>query len=162
MRLLKCVFLWLHLNKYVHTFVSHFTTTCFTLLACSSHLLQLIFNLYSYSSLGHSTFFFFLSLSLAHEGFAGLSWDFSASSVQSTGPDCFLPGARAQRHAPKLLLGPEGPTECLQPDRSQPGWEQRDESQRLWTDSGRPVSENGKSSVSFVLLFFINSETVEN
>lgn len=75
----------------------------------------------------------------AHEGSARLSRDIPAGAVQPTGPGCFLPGAWDQRHAPELLLRPEGPAGW-----ARSGGGRRDELHRLWSDGGRPVSENGK------------------
>lgn len=92
---------------------------------------------------------FYLSFifSAAYEGSAGLCWDIPACSVQSAGPDCFLPGARDQRYPPELLFRLEGPAEWTLPDRVLPRWRRRGETLWLQADGGRPVLENGKFSI---------------
>lgn len=95
--------------------------------------------------------------SAAYEGSVGLCRDVPACSVQSAGPDCFLPGARDQRHPPELLFGPEGPAECALPVRILPGWGRRGETLWLQADGGRPVLENGKFSIFELGLLFFKS-----
>lgn len=125
----------------------------------------LLLNIASFS-INHPHFHFFF---LAHEGSAGYSWNLPASSLQSTGPNSFLPGAWDQRHAPKLLRRSEDPTECTLPDGAQSSppttagvrfrerdeefwWRDRDETQRIWAGGGRHIPENGECVIVMVFL----------
>lgn len=136
--------------------VAHVNCALLTSMSLSLHHNVFLFSAHYIVLLCHQTGCFFLNTkllwfcSLAHEGSTGLSWDFPTSSFQSAGRDRVLPGAWAQRCAPKLSLRTEGAFERSLADWDQPWWGGRSEMCRLWAGGWGPVPENGEFAVCIV------------